>query len=54
MASVGRREAPPRPEVQFVVTVGGGWSMCIEIATKREAEEIPSNDWRHAKETPVL
>lgn len=54
MSSVGRREASPRPQVQFAVNVGRGGSMCVEIATEREAEEIPSKNWRQAKETPVL
>jgi hypothetical protein len=28
--------------------------MCIKVATEREAEEIPSKNWRQAKEPPVL
>ncbi len=40
--------------VQFVVDVGAGGSMRIEISTKYEAEEIPCKNWRQAEEAPVL
>ena len=51
MTSVGGWEGPPRLTVQFV---GGGGSICIEIDTEREAEEIPRKNWGQAKDAPVL
>ena len=54
MSSVCRRKASPRAIVQIEVNIGRDGSMCIEIATEHEAEEVPSNNWRQAKEAPVL
>ena len=39
---------------RFVVDTCVGGSMCIEISTEHEAEEIPGKNWRQGKEAPVL
>ena len=52
MFRVRRRETSS--SVQFAVNFGGGGSMCVKVATKCEAEDIPSKNRRQEEEAPVL